>query len=46
MVNEKCPEIEMYDEDGGHASERGIEYAAKVIWVAIKTDWNIKHKTY
>ena len=40
------PEIEMYDEDGGHASERGIEYAAKVIWAAIKTDWNRKHRTY
>ena len=34
------PEIEMYDEDGGHASSRGIEFAAKVIWASIETDWN------
>ena len=40
------PEIEMYDEDGGHASERGIEFAAKVIWVAIETDWSWKHRTH
>ena len=32
------PEIEMYDEDGAHASERGIEFAAKVIWSVIETD--------
>lgn len=32
------PEIEMYDEDGAHASERGIEFAAKIIWITIETD--------
>ena len=37
------PEIEMYDEDGGHASACGIEFAAKVIWASIETDWNRKH---
>lgn len=36
---ESWPEIEMYDEDGAHASERGIEFAAKIIWVTIETDW-------
>ena len=36
------PEIEMYDEDGGHASERGIEFAAKVIWTVIESDRNRK----
>lgn len=32
------PKIEMYDEDGAHASEHGIEYAAKIIWITIRTD--------
>ena len=32
-------EIEMYDEDGAHASERGIEFAAKIIWRTIEGDF-------
>ena len=42
---ESYPDNEMYDEDGSHASERGIEFAAKMIWVAIETDWSWKHST-
>ena len=34
------PDIEMYDEDGAHASERGIEFAAKIIWSTIETDFS------
>ena len=30
------PDIEMYDEDGAHASEHGIEFAAKIIWSTIR----------
>ena len=45
-MRRRYPEIEMYDEDGGHASKQGIENAAKVIWVSIETDWNWKHRTY
>ena len=33
-------QVEMYDQDGAHASERGIEFAAKIIWRTIETDWN------
>ena len=36
------PEIEMYDEDGAHASEHGIEFAAKIIWRTIETDFSRK----
>lgn len=32
------PEIEMYEADGAHASERGSEFAAKIIWSTIETD--------
>lgn len=39
------PEIGMYDEDGRHASERGIEFAAKIIWESIGADWNRTHRT-
>ena len=28
----------MYDADGAHASEHGIEFAAKIIWSTIETD--------
>ena len=34
------PDIEMYDEDGAHASEHGIEFAAKIIWSTIETDFS------
>ena len=37
--NESWPQIEMYDEDGSHASEHGIEFAAKIIWRTIEIDW-------
>ena len=36
----KEPDIEMYDEDGAHASEHGIEFAAKIIWSTIETDFS------
>lgn len=32
------PNLEMYYEDGAHASENGSDFAAKYIWDAIKTD--------
>lgn len=32
------PEIEMYAEDGAHASEHGSDFAAKHIWNTIETD--------
>ena len=32
------PDIEMYAEDGAHASHRGSEFAAKMIWEAILSD--------
>jgi len=34
------PDIEMYDEDGAHASERGIEFASKIIWRTIEMDFS------
>lgn len=37
------PDIEMYAEDGAHASERGSDFAAKYIWDAIAKD--ISRKT-
>ena len=37
---ESWPETEIYDEDGSHASERGIEFAAKIIWRTIEMDWS------
>ena len=33
------PQIEMYDPDGGHASRAGSEFAAKIIWSTILTDF-------
>lgn len=30
------PDLEMYDEDGAHASRAGSDFAAKMIWVTIK----------
>ena len=32
------PNMEMYYEDGAHASESGSDFAAKYIWDAIETD--------
>ena len=40
LYKESWPETEMYDEDGSHASERGIEFAAKIIWITIETNWS------
>ena len=37
---ESRKQIEMYDEDGAHASESGIEFAAKIIWSTVEEDWN------
>ena len=34
------PDIEMYEEDGSHASVQGIGFAAKIIWETIVTDIN------
>lgn len=34
----KQPDIEMYYEDGAHASENGSAYAAKIIWEAVFRD--------
>jgi lysophospholipase L1-like esterase len=36
------PNIEMYYEDGAHASEQGSDFAAKYIWDAIETDLHRK----
>ncbi len=33
------PETGLYEEDGAHASERGTEYAAGIIWTAVKADF-------
>lgn len=35
----KHPDIEMYAEDGAHASLAGSEFAAEKIWEAIYGDW-------
>lgn len=32
------PNLELYAEDGAHASPQGSEYAAKIIWTSIRTD--------
>ena len=32
------PDLEMYNEDGAHASETGSEFAAKHIWSVIHMD--------
>ena len=32
------PELEMYAEDGGHASAAGSDFAAEIIWETIKAD--------
>ena len=33
-----CPDIEMYAEDGAHASPQGSEFAARLIWNSIRND--------
>ena len=38
------PNIEMYNEDGAHASKHGSEFAAKYIWDAIYHDLYQKGK--
>lgn len=32
------PDIDLYEEDGAHASAAGIRFAAKTIWAAIEAD--------
>ena len=32
------PQLEMYDEDGAHASPAGSDFAAKLIWEVIRHD--------
>lgn len=39
---ENHPEIEMYMDDNAHASEKGIEFAAKIIWTTIRADLHKK----
>ena len=39
-----CPDVEMYAEDGAHASVAGSEFAAGSIWETIQTD--LKEKKY
>ena len=34
------PDLEMYVEDGAHASPAGSDFAAKMIWETIRTDMN------
>ena len=36
------PEIEMYEEDGAHASEKGMDFAAKILWTSIQADLSRK----
>ena len=38
------PQIEMYAEDGAHASPQGSEFAAKIIWTTIRNDRMRKKK--
>ena len=35
---ESWPDLEMYDEDGAHASKHGSDFAAKYIWETIRAD--------
>ncbi len=39
------PDLEMYAEDGAHASPNGSEFAAKYIWEVIADDLSLKGKT-
>ena len=38
-VQTSCPEMDLYWQDGEHASPAGSEYAAKIIWNTILTDY-------
>ena len=37
------PDLELYDEDGAHASRAGTEFAAKIIWTAIEESLKLRH---
>ena len=39
------PDLEMYDEDGAHASRTGSDFAAKMIWVEIRNDMHRRSVT-
>ena len=39
------PDLEMYDEDGAHASFAGSDFAAKMIWVEIRNDMHRRSVT-
>ena len=39
------PDLEMYDEDGAHASRAGSDFAAKMIWVEIRNDMHRRSVT-
>ena len=43
---ESRPDLEMYAEDGAHASPAGSDFAAKYIWEEISTDIHRKQSTY
>ena len=45
LYRSSWPDIEMYDGDGAHASEHGIEFAAKIIWNTIETDCRYEKKS-
>ena len=40
---ESWPNLEMYDEDGAHASHAGSDFAAKLIWETILDDLHRNH---
>lgn len=44
VYKENHPDIEMYYEDGAHASENGSGFAAKIIWESIFADINRKKR--
>ena len=45
VYQESWPELEMYAEDGQHASPAGSDFAAKYIWETICTDTVRKERT-
>ena len=38
------PDLEVYDEDGAHASPAGSDFAARMIWETIRTDLERKER--
>lgn len=40
IYRKKRPDVELYYEDGAHASKQGSEFAASIIWKAIDQDMN------